>query len=33
MVVFYQEWVQCNLSKGKKNSVTTPILEGIQFNT
>lgn len=25
----FKEWVQCNLSKGKKNSVSTTIIEGI----
>lgn len=26
--LFFKEWVQCNMSKGKNNSSTTPIIEG-----
>lgn len=29
MFLINKEWVQCNMSKGKKNSVATTIIEGI----
>lgn len=29
ILLFFKEWVQCNMSKSKNYSSTTPIIEGI----